>query len=83
MDIMTVVPGAVISLAIAMTELYKKLVPEEIIKKTIWIPPLVIGVIGAVCLGYGVKPVMQIIWDGLTYAGVACYVVLIQKRTAA
>jgi hypothetical protein len=83
MDLALFGPAAVIGAAIAITQLYKSLVniPVDFVNKTIWVPPLVVGIVGAILLGIGTKSWNLIAWDAITYAGAACYAVLIAKRT--
>lgn len=85
MDLLQFAPVAVIGAAIAITQLYKSLdfIKKEIKDKTIWVPPLIVGILGAVLLGIDTKAWNIIAWDAITYAGAATYAVLIAKRTVA
>jgi len=83
MDISQFMPLAVIGAAIAVTELYKKVgfIKPEIIAKTIWLPALIVGIVGAILLGIDKEPWNIIAWNAITYAAGASYIVLIAKRT--
>jgi hypothetical protein len=80
MDITAIAPAGVIALAIAITALLKKFVPKETLTKVIWLPPLIVGIIGAILLGWG-KAWNLIAWDALVYAGISSYLVLVKRRT--
>jgi len=79
---MQFIPGAVVAVAIVATEFYKNIgfIKPEIIAKTVWVPSLVVGIVGAVLLGWGTKPWNLIAWDGITYGTLATGLVLIYKR---
>ena len=81
MEIEQFAPAAVIGAAIAITEMVKNIVPKETMDKIIWLPGLIVGILGAVLLGIGSKPWNVIAWDAITYAAASSYAVLIAKRT--
>lgn len=80
MDVMQFAPGAVIGVAIAITELLKKYIRKEIMDKIVWVPPLVVGIIGAILLDWG-KAWNIVAWDAICYAAISCFTVLVVKRT--
>ena len=82
MDLMQLAPVPVIGLAIIVTQFYKNagFINPDFSKKTVWLPSLVVGIIGAILLGYGTKAWNLIAWDAICYAGASTYAVLIAKR---
>jgi hypothetical protein len=74
-------PAAVIGAGIAITEMVKLIVPKATMDKIIWLPGLLVGILGAIFLGIGSKPWNLIAWDAICYAAASSYAVLIAKRT--
>jgi hypothetical protein len=74
-----VAPAAVIGAAIALTELWKRFASSSIAAKLIWLPALIVGIVGAILTTnpFEARPV---VWNALTWSAMACYVVLIVKR---
>ena len=81
MDITQLAPASVIGVAIAATALIKKFVPKKVFDRIVWLPPMVVGVAGAIVLGWGGEW-QKITWDAITYGAIASYAVLVVKRVA-
>ncbi len=79
MDLTQFAPAAVIGVAISVTELCKKYIRKEIIDRVIWLPSLIVGIVGAILLDWG-KPWNIIAWNGISYASAAIAAVLVVKR---
>jgi hypothetical protein len=75
-------PVAVIGVAIAVTSLFKKYVNKSFVDKFIWLPPMLVGIIGAVLLTepFSIK---ILIWNAFSWAAGAAFIVLIVKRIGA
>lgn len=80
MDLTQLAPAGVIGAAIAVTQILKTYIRKDIMDKIIWLPGLVVGIIGAILLDFG-KPWNIIAWNAFTYAAAASFAVLIAKRT--
>lgn len=80
MDLSTLAPAGVIGVAYVATELFRKFPNQVFVGRFIWLPSALVGVVGAVLLGWE-KPWFEIAWDAIQYAAVAPFLVLVVKRS--
>jgi hypothetical protein len=76
-----IAPVGVIGLAIAITGLFKRYAPADISLKFVWVPPVVVGILGAILLTNPMTARL-LIWNAFSWAAGAAFVVLIVKRMA-
>jgi peptidoglycan/LPS O-acetylase OafA/YrhL len=75
-------PGFVIAVAIAATSLFKRYAPSSFAARFIWLPSIIVGVIGALLL---TNPITwrMVLWNAFSWAAGAAFIVLIVKRIGA
>jgi hypothetical protein len=83
MGVTDLLPAAVIGAAIACTSLFKvyvaKIISQDFVDKFIWLPSIIVGVIGALLL---TNPLTwrMVVWNAFCWAAGAAFIVLIVKR---
>jgi len=83
MNVSELLPAAVIGAAIACTSLFKvyaaKGISQSFVDKFIWLPSVIVGIIGALLL---TNPLAwrMVVWNAFCWAAGAAFIVLIVKR---